>query len=270
MNDSSVRLRIQAQMLRTAILSPQVATIVFISLIAFVLSDGILGLPSLLWLVFGFIGVVAFVGTSMRDEELAAAVLDTMAQVDIEANTIKNTRARQRVQQALEYVDNIRAVAKQRGGAMQVQLTTTASELNDWVSQIYKIARRIDLFEENALLSRDRARVPDELKLLEQRLSAESEPAIREELEEAIRLRQTQLENLVALELNIKRADIQLDNTVAALGTIFAQVQLIDARDIDGRRTDRLRQSIREEVSSLRDTIEAIDDVHQASYSAPA
>jgi hypothetical protein len=148
---------------------------------------------------------------------------------------------------------------------MRVQLNTTASELNEWVAQIYKIARRIDMFEENSLLSRDLARVPDELKILEQRLDSEDDPTLREELQESIRLRETQLENLKTLEKNIKRADIQLDNTVAALGTIFAQVQLLDARDVDSRRTDRLRQSIRDEVSSLRDTVDAIDDVHQSS-----
>jgi hypothetical protein len=264
-NDSSVERRIRNKMIQSAVLSPQTATIVLVALVAFALNVSVLGLPAVLWLLMGLIGVVGFVVASLSDETLVESVLQDMARTQFNPAEIKNTRARQRVQQALEYLENIRTVAQQRGGAMRIQLNTTASELNDWVEQVYRIARRIDMYEENSLLSRDRARVPDELKLLQQRLEGESEPTIRAELEESIRLRQTQLENLRALETNIKRADIQLDNTVAALGTIFAQVQLLDARDVDSSRTVRLRQSIREEVASLRDTVEAIDDVQQAS-----
>lgn len=270
MNDSSVQTRIRNKMVRAALLSPQTATIMLVSLVAVALQVSVLGLPSVLWLLFGLVGVVVFVLASLGDAGMAEAVLDDMAREQFDPADIKNSRARQRVKQALEYLENIRGVAQQRGGAMRLQLNTTASELNEWVGQIFRIARRIDLYEENSLLSRDLARVPDELKRLAQRLEHETEPTIRAELEESIHLRQTQLENLKLLETNIKRADIQLDNTVAALGTIFAQVQLLDARDVDSRRTERLRASIREEVASLRDTVDAIDDVQQASSFATA
>lgn len=43
-------------------------------------------------------------------------------------------------------------------------------------------------------------------------------------------------------------------------------MQLIDARDVDSARTQRLQSEIREEVLSLSDTIAAIDEVQ--SYKA--
>jgi hypothetical protein len=84
-------------------------------------------------------------------------------------------------------------------------------------------------------------------------------------LEETIRLKETQLSNLKMLETNVKRADIQLDNTLTALGTVYAQVQLLDSKEVDGRRAHRLRQEIQDEVLSLKDTIEALDDVQATS-----
>lgn len=111
--------------------------------------------------------------------------------------------------------------------------------------------------------------VPHDLKDLQRRLARETDPAVRAELEEAIQTKETQLANLRTLENNIKRADIQLDHTLSALGTVYAQVQLIDARDVDSARTRRLQDEIREEVLSLADTIAAIDEVqnyHKAAH----
>ena len=82
-------------------------------------------------------------------------------------------------------------------------------------------------------------------------------------------MHETQLNTLRALETKIRRADVQLDNTVAALGTIFTQIQLLDAKEVDGRRANRLREEIRDEVSALKDTIEALDDVQaESTYEA--
>lgn len=267
-DDPSTYTRIRNQMLQSALISPQSASIFFVALIAFALDLSLLGLPSVAWLILGVVGVIAFTIATMGDVGATEALLDQMARSEFNPAEIKNMRARQRVQQALEYVHNIRTIGQQRGGAMRVQLGNTSNELNEWVSQIYKIARRIDLYEENTLLNRDLARVPNELKRLQQRLADETDAGLRQELQEAIALREKQLSSLQSLEGNMKRADLQLDNTVAALGTIFAQVQLLDSRDVDSRRSERLRQSIRDEVSSLQDTIEAIDEVHQARFLA--
>lgn len=259
----------RSMVIQGALRSPQSLSLILVALLGFSLSISVLGGPPALWLLFGALGVLIFLLTSLTDPRAVAAAYDRMMLGQYNPNDIKNLRARHRLQQALEYVENIQRLGAQRGGAMRTQIEATVSDVHEWLEQIYKIARRIDLYEENSLINRDRARVPDELKLLHQRLANETDERVKEELQETIRLRETQLSNLRALEINIKRADIQLDNTLAALGTIYAQVQLIDSKEVDGRRTTRLRQEIHDEVLSLKDTIEALDDVQNLnSYGA--
>lgn len=60
----------------------------------------------------------------------------------------------------------------------------------------------------------------------------------------------------------MKRAGLQLDNTLAALGTLYAQVQVIDSKDMDSARARRLRDEIHDEVAELQDTILAMDEVY--------
>jgi len=103
---------------------------------------------------------------------------------------------------------------------------------------------------------------------LRRRLQKEQDPGVRAELEEAIQTKEAQLANLRNLENYIKRADIQLDHTLSALGTVYAQVQLIDSKDLDSAPARRLQQDIRDEVLSLQDTISAIDEVQSYTTSS--
>jgi hypothetical protein len=258
-------------MLRGAIFSPQSVAILVISLVAFILNVGFLGGPSLLWLVFGLIAELAYVGATFSDPGAASAAVNRMFVERYNPAAIQNSRSRRRLNQAMEYYNNITQFAQGKSGAMQAQIEATLSEIDDWIEQIYKIAQRIDRYEENSLINRDRERVPEEIKSLERRVAAEKDEQVKAALRETIQLKRTQLAHLSTLESNIRRADIQLDNTLSALGTIYTQFQVVDSKHIDSGRTQRLRQEIHDEVSSLRDTIDAIDDVqqHTAAYTLP-
>jgi hypothetical protein len=255
--------------IRSALFSPQSATIAVVSIIGFAMEISVLGMLPGVWLILGTVGILAYLWATITDPAAVSSVVSRMFERQYNPMDIRNLRARQRLQQALEYVQNIQRLGQQQGGAMRTQIEATVSEIDDWVEQIYKIARRIDIYEDNTLINRDRARVPNELNVLRQRLENEPDERVKTELEGTVRLKETQLSNLKMLETNIRRADIQLDNTLAALGTIYAQVQLLDSKEVDGRRAHRLRQEIQDEVLSLKDTIEALDDVQATgSYAA--
>jgi hypothetical protein len=59
------------------------------------------------------------------------------------------------------------------------------------------------------------------------------------------------------------RAELCSDETVAMLGTIYSQVLLVDARDVQGPRVQRLRADIDEQVQVLSDLLDAIDEVQE-------
>jgi hypothetical protein len=46
------------------------------------------------------------------------------------------------------------------------------------------------------------------------------------------------------------------------MGTVYSQIQLIGAKDVDSPRAQALRQSIAEEVAQLQDVIGAMDEVY--------
>ncbi|MBN1202910.1 MAG: hypothetical protein JXJ20_13760 [Anaerolineae bacterium] len=213
------------------------------------------------WLVFGALAEALYLGVTVTDPKAAQRAVDRMLSERYSPGTIKNPIARERLKRALEYHRLIGETATKHSGVMRQSIEATASEISDWIQQIYLLAKRMDGFEENEIINRDRRMVPQDLKNLRRRLEVEKDPGVRTELQEAIQTKETQLTNLRSLENNVKRADIQLDHTLSALGTVYAQMQLIDSKDLDSARAQRLQEDIRDEVMSLQDTISAIDEV---------
>jgi len=71
------------------------------------------------------------------------------------------------------------------------------------------------------------------------------------------------LQQLARLNSTMQRAELQLDETLTSMGTVYAQMQLIGARDIDSGRAQRLRQDIADEIGSLHDVVQAMDELYQ-------
>lgn len=263
--ETTPRQRIVGHVVRNTFQSPQALSLMLVVILGLVFNVTVLGVSAVVWLLIGFIGIMAMLVANLRDDATVAAVLDSMSTSQIDVASIKNPRSRQRLQQATEYATSIKSAARAAGGGMAARLDTTANQISNWVGHIFMLARRIDLYEADSLLRRDLARVPHELKTLQQRAQAETNPHLKADLEASMQLYQTHLDQLRQLETAIKRATIQLDNTLAALGTVYAQVQLLDTRQLDGSRAERLRQSITSEINLLKDTIDSIDDVRQQS-----
>jgi hypothetical protein len=215
------------------------------------------------WLAAGLLAEGAYMAAALSDPQAAAKAVDKMLSDQFNPNEIRNAIARERLERALKYRRMIGEMANKHNSAMRQHIEATASEVTAWVEQIYRLARRMDTFEENELIARDKRMVPHELRELRRRLASEEDAGVRTELEDAIQTKETQLTNLRSLENNIKRAEIQLDHTLSALATIYTQVQLIDTKDMDSGRAKRLQEDIREEVLSLQDTISSIDDVQK-------
>jgi hypothetical protein len=253
------------QLLVNALLSWQNATIIALAIIFY-----FLGLAPfswwnpLFWLGFAVIGVAIFTVATLTDPRAQRQLLLDMLTERYNPSRIQNDGAKRRLKQALEYYDAIQKLTATRSGASRVEFQNTLIELERWLSQLFELAKRIDQFDENNLINRDRMQVRQELQTLEKRLQVESDPRVREALEESLKLKKTQLANLQSLEANIKRADIQMENTVTALGTTYAQMQNIGSKSIDNTRAQRLRNDIHEQVMSLQDTLSAIDEVQQA------
>ena len=67
------------------------------------------------------------------------------------------------------------------------------------------------------------------------------------------------LETLVRL---MRRTRLMLDDTLVAMGTIYSQIRVIDASDIDNVRTTRIAEELDEQVKRLNDLLAALGDVN--------
>ena len=81
-------------------------------------------------------------------------------------------------------------------------------------------------------------------------------------MRETIRSKEAQWENLQKLQNTMEKAEFQLEDTLAALGTLYTQLQLIGAKDVDSGRTQRLQEDIAGQIASLQDVAEAMDSVN--------
>jgi hypothetical protein len=214
------------------------------------------------WIIFGIVAEAIYLVATLTDPVASQQAVSRMLMERFDPNDIKNLSARQRLQKALEYKKSIDAFVARQTGALKVSLTQTANEINDWVEMIYRLAKAIDTFEANAIIDRDRRAVPTELENLKRRLTVETDPDVQAELKEAIEIRQRLLDSLQSIANSVKRTDIKLDNTLAQLSTVYAQMQLLDTRALDSGRAQRLRSEIQEEIASLSDTINSMDDVY--------
>ena len=153
-------------------------------------------------------------------------------------------------------------VDQQRSGILRDRLKTTTNQVYDWQSNMVTLARRIDAFRSDAVIQRDLRSVPEEIKRLEGRLNLERDPRVREQYQATITSSREQLASLQELSGRMARADLQLDHSLASLGTVYSQMLLIGSKDVDSDRTERLNDDIRDQVLALRDITDSLNEVY--------
>jgi hypothetical protein len=213
------------------------------------------------WLVGGLVAEVALVAATLTDQEAAQAAVAREFASRFDLRTIKSRVSRERLQNALEYRQGMLNLLERHRGAMRTSLKQTIDDVDDWIGHMYNLAQHIDAFEENELVERDRRMVPQQLEKTRIRLERERDPAVRRDLEQQAQQLEQQLANLEATANSVKRAEIQLESTLSSLGTIYAQMSLLGTKEVDSSRAQRLRLEIQDEMNSLQDTIEAMDEV---------
>jgi hypothetical protein len=60
----------------------------------------------------------------------------------------------------------------------------------------------------------------------------------------------------------MKQAELKLEQSLTALATVYNQLQLIAAQDVDSNRSDHLHADIKEQIERLNDLISSINEVY--------
>ena len=129
---SDIQRRARTAIFRSAILSPQSLSLGLISILGAGLGVGFLGASPLVWLAFGAVAEIAYLGSTLTDSQANSRAVAQMFQHEYNPTEIKNRHARQRLEQSLEYYRNMQELAATTAGARRVQIDATISEVDDW------------------------------------------------------------------------------------------------------------------------------------------
>lgn len=178
-----------------------------------------------------------------------------------------NVEARQaRMEKAHEYQARIQEIVTQTPeGPLRDYLESTTRRMGDWIARLENLTARLNEMEQDPILRRDRSTVPRAIDRLEARLASyqDTGSGTKDAVQRTLAARHAQLRYLRALERVTTQAELQSDETTAALGTIYSQLLLVNARDIQSGRGQRLGADIDEQVHALNDLLEAITEVQQ-------
>jgi len=215
------------------------------------------------WLALGLIAEVLIVYTSLTDVETAAKVVADLFREQFDPRQVRDKKLQDKLNQALEYRERIdRAVRQQRQGVLREHLADMAVGIDDWTSQMFRLARRLDAYHADAVIQRDLKAVPKEIESLDARRRLETDPDVRQQMQTTLASKIAQRRSLEKLDDTMERAELQTDHSLSALGTVYSQILLIGAREVDSGRAQRLREDIRQQVASLQDMRDTIHEVY--------
>ena len=151
----------------------------------------------------------------------------------------------------------LQATSNRHNGRSRERL---ASQVNTWTEAITGLIQRITLLRRDDLFLRDLAAAPQALQLLETRLNQETEPVLRAQLERALDNRQKQVASLVRLEQIHAQAELQIEDTLSQLGTLYSQLLTHQSTHhiVD---YDCLSADLEEAVGRLQDQLAALGEV---------
>jgi len=216
------------------------------------------------WLVIGAVAEALIIYTSLSDPALAQKVVADMLRGEFNARELRSAKYRDKVQKALEYREHIEGLIRQsRQGVLRSHLEEDARRITEWVANVFGLARRLDAYESDEIIKRDTHSVQSALKEFEARLRLEDDEAVRQQMQEAIRSKKTHWDNLQRLQNTMEKAEFQLENTLSAMGTVYAQLQLIGAKDVDSTHARNLRDDIAAQVAALQDIVETMDEIYE-------
>lgn len=215
------------------------------------------------WLILGGIGEVLIVYTSITDLRTAQKVVADMLRQEFNPREIRVAKVRRRVEEALDYRERIaQIIGRSDAGLLRDHLHDTTQGISDWIASIFRLAKRLDAYYGDPLIKRDTEAAPRAIKTLEARLRLEDDESVRQQIRVAIAGKRQQLENLQRLENLMEKAEYQLETTLTALGTVYSQLQLIQAKEIEGVRGRMIAERIRDQVNALQDILTTMDELY--------
>ncbi len=177
------------------------------------------------------------------------------------AQSAHGSEAAARLAQAQVYKRQIDALMNATSDPMRKdKLRELADQVAIWVKEVEAMSRRIEEFKRNEVIQNDLVNVPQAIKKLTAQLATETDPHVRASIEHTLAARADQMQSLQKLQSLTRQAEVQLENTVAALGAIYSQALAMQSTD-QAANYSHLSTEVDEQSRMLKDQLEALEEV---------
>ena len=254
-------------LLRNAVFRLESALMVGGTLLATVFMPNVIPwIPWFAWPIVGIIGEVAIIVSTLTDKAEQQKAIETLFREKYTFAGIRDRALLSKLNEAEQYRQRIQALVEQhREGPLRDRMKSTTDQVYDWIANMVALARRLDTYRSDRILRRDLENVPREMERLKVRLQMERDPRVRDQMAQTLESNREQVAALSELRGRMDRADLELDHSLAALGTVYSQLLLIGTKDVDSDRAERLRDDIRGEVLALRDIVDSLNEVYTST-----
>ena len=261
--DKALRRRAQQAMIENAFFDWRLAVVIALTILFTVFSP-ISEQWRWYYLIGGAAAWIALFISVITDPTANAKAVAELLRRDFDPKALAKPQSREWVGKALEYRQRIaETIARTRQSVLRDHLQDAARQIDEWITNLYNLAQRIDAYENDQVIHLDMRSVPKDIAALQSKLKIEDDASVRERMQETIESKKAQLENLRQLENMMQKAELQMDGTLTAMGTIYSQLLLVGVKDVDSGRAQRLQEDITEQVKQLQDVVSSMDQVYQ-------
>jgi type I restriction-modification system DNA methylase subunit len=217
-----------------------------------------------MWLAAGVVAEAFIIYSTVSDQSLLKTKENQLFSEQFDFSKLRNKTLREKVSKALEYRNSIiQEIERKDNKAVDQGLRAMTSELEGWITQVYHLAQVLDVYTQDKVIARDMEQVPKDLRVLEVKLSQERNENVQQELQTTFDNKAKQYQALETLRGTMEKANLQLENTLSALGTVYMQTLNLGAKELSSNEAQRLQAAMREQVQSLEDINAAMDEVYK-------
>ncbi len=264
-----IEAEVKKSVLSYAFYRPESAIIIAMAIVftaVNLLWQGSIPIPWWIWPVFGAASEGLIIWSTLNDEDFYRKIVEEMFKQEFNVKKLRSKELQKKLDKALEYRELIlKEIAREEDPVLDDYLLNVVKGLEDWIAQLYHLAEGLDNYRRDTMLQRDMASVPQDINRFKAQLKNEQDEVVRKELQKTIAAKESQWKTLKNLHDTMTRAELQIENAIAAMGTVYSQVALLSAKDIDSSRVQRLQADMTEQVYALEDIGAAMDEVYQVN-----
>jgi hypothetical protein len=216
------------------------------------------------WGVLALIGVIAITIASLGEPSIQSAAIDDLLYTEFDPNAIKTPSVRASFLQSLKYRSTIELMIKRASdGVIKTRLSDLSDKVSQWTSYIYQLAKMLDDYQRDPMLSKDPAAIQAEMARVQSGMTTQTNQGVLQESKNLIASKQKYMQTSEELKEKMQAAAMQLEQSLDAMATIYTQLKLLETRDLDSVNTQAIDHDIDEQVSRMGDLIDGLQKAYR-------